>query len=114
MEPPFFRTFSITTTVDDGLGRDEEAAERMLVLLLEIAPDAGAVVSHNSQTGQLKITLALRALDALDAVTTAAGIVRRAEQFGQIPQSTVIGTVCELAGADEPAGPFTFAHPTAE
>lgn len=80
-------------------GASDEAAEKCLDALLDLYPDSGPVVSQNTETGQLTLTVGFAATDPWAAANLGSRILstslnRAKLRVGSIPSEHVLTFIC--------------------
>lgn len=87
----------MTVTITEH-GRSDELAERCLDALTKLYPETGPVVTQNTQTGHLTLTVGMDATDPWAATNLGGRIITESLNEARLPQSEVVD-VCVTAVA---------------
>jgi len=90
------------TAVISHHGLSDEIAERCLDALLVRHPENGPVVSQNTETGELTLTIALEATDPWAAAKLASEVIGGTLDVLALPMTEILDVVVALADR-EPA-----------
>ena len=93
-------SFRLRLSISD-LGRDPENGERLLEAFVKTHPEAGPVVSQNTQTGRLDVTIGVEGRDITDALAKGVPILVDGLAASKLPPSDVLDLSASLIPADE-------------
>jgi hypothetical protein len=93
-------SFRLRLCISD-FGRDPENGERFLAAFMRTHPEVGPVVSQNTQTGRLVVTIALDATGITDAVEKGVPIFVEGLDASELTPSGVLDISVSSIPADE-------------
>jgi hypothetical protein len=93
-------SFRLRLSISD-LGRDPENGERLLEALIKTHPEAGPVVSQNTQTGRLDVTIAVEGTDIAEALVIGVPIFVDGLGASKLAPSDVVDISASVIPADE-------------